>query len=97
MTDQKTRNILMAFIPAIAALAAVTTPAEAADIAALAEAGNDGAQFMLALLYLRGEGGLAADLSRAAKWLRRAAANGNAYAVALLQDWRGRRSRQSAG
>lgn len=88
MIDRQTRKMLKAFIPAIAAVAAATTPAEAADIAALAEAGNDGAQFMLALMYLRGTGGCAADLARAARWLRRAAANGNAYAAALLQGLR---------
>ncbi len=89
--DRSTRSILLAFIPAMAVVACAMTPHEMADVVALAEAGNDGAQFMLALIYLRGAGGLAANFKCAVRLLRRAASGGNGYAAAVLQEWRSRR------
>lgn len=83
-----TRRVLLAFLPALAVFAGATTPQEAAEIAALAEAGDSGAQLSMALLYLKGNGGLAQDIHRALRWLRRAAASGNGYARAMLQEWR---------
>jgi len=83
-----TRRILLAFLPALAVIAGAMTPQEAHNIAALAEAGDSGAQLTMALLYLKGNGGLAQDIDRALRWLRRAAAGGNSYARAVLQEWR---------
>lgn len=89
--EHRARHLILAFLPALAAIAATLSAQEAADIAQLAETGNDGAQLMMALLYLRGNGGFTADIAKALTWLRRAAASGNSYAGALIQEWRARR------
>lgn len=49
------------------------------EFAPLAEQGNAGAQTMLGIMYLQGQG-VAPDLALAARWLRAAAAQGNAQA-----------------
>ncbi len=49
------------------------------EFAPLAEQGNAGAQTMLGIMYLRGQG-VAPDLALAARWLRASAAQGNAQA-----------------
>jgi len=52
----------------------------------LAERGSDGAQVLLAGMYLRGEGGVARDDRQAAEWFEKAALQGNAYAQMKLGD-----------
>lgn len=61
-------------------------PTALSEFAPLAEQGNAGAQTMLGILYLQGQG-VAQDLALAARWLREAAAQGNAqaqYRLALM-------------
>lgn len=56
------------------------------EFAPLAEQDNAGAQTMLGIMYLQGQG-VAQDLALAARWLRAAAAQGNAqaqYRLALM-------------
>jgi TPR repeat protein len=52
----------------------------------LAERGSDGAQVLLAGMYLRGEGGVARDDRLAAEWFEKAALQGNPYAQMKLGD-----------
>jgi TPR repeat protein len=52
----------------------------------LAERGSAGAQVLLAGMYLRGEGGVDCDEKQAAKWLEKAALQGNVYAEMTLGD-----------
>jgi hypothetical protein len=62
------------------------TDQELPMIKRLAERGSDGAQVLLATMYLRGEGGVARDDRMAAEWFEKAAVQGNAYAQMKLGD-----------
>lgn len=65
---------------------AAATVEERPIIERLAERGSDGAQVILAGMYLRGEGGLPQDARQAAAWLEKAAMQGNSYAEMELGD-----------
>jgi TPR repeat protein len=65
---------------------AAATAEEGPIIMRLAERGNEGAQVLLAGMYLRGEGGVTRNESQAAKWLEKAAMQDNAYAQMKLGD-----------
>jgi TPR repeat protein len=62
------------------------TDQELPMIKRLAERGSDGAQVLLAGMYLRGQGGVARDDRLAAEWFEKAALQGNAYAQMKLGD-----------
>lgn len=51
-----------------------------------AERGSDGAQLLLAIEYLHGDGGVRKDEKLAAYWFERAGAQGNATAQLMLSD-----------
>ncbi len=57
---------------------------ELAEIRQLAQQGNDGAQLLLGLAYLKGRDGLAADTEKGLYWLEQSAKGGQAYAANLL-------------
>ena len=65
---------------------AAATAEEGAIIKRLAERGNEGAQVLLAGMYLRGEGGVAHDDQLGVQWLEKAAMQDNAYAQMKLGD-----------
>ncbi len=62
------------------------TPEEVALLRQSAEGGGSAAQLMLGLAYRRGDGGLPKDAALAARWLEKAAVQGNAYAENELGD-----------
>jgi uncharacterized protein len=62
------------------------SPQEAKSIALVADQGNEGAQVLMAGIYLRGDGGYAKDPVLAAQWFERAAAQGNSYAQFMLGE-----------
>lgn len=62
------------------------TPEETTMITYAAERGSDGAQLLLAVEYLHGDGGMARDDVKAAYWLEQAGAQGNAVAQKMLGD-----------
>jgi len=66
--------------------AVAATAEEGPMIVRLAERGSEGAQVLLAGMYLRGEGGVARDDRQAADWFEKAALQGNAYAQMKLGD-----------
>ncbi|RPI46048.1 MAG: DUF599 family protein [Betaproteobacteria bacterium] len=75
--------VLLLILPASGASAASD---EAAVTRALAEQGNESAQLLLGLAYLRGGWGLARDPTRASRWLEKAALAGSSYAQDRLAD-----------
>lgn len=87
------RAILFAFLSGLAVVAGATSPEEAEPIAQLANVGNDGAQLMIALFYLKGSAGYRRSLRLALRWARRAAAAGNAYARLLVEELQARMAR----
>ena len=62
------------------------TDQEVPMIKRLAERGSDGAQVLLANMYLQGKGGVARDDRLAAEWFEKAALQGNVYAQMKLGD-----------
>ena len=88
MTFNKNLSCLLAavVISLYATGIAAATAEEGPFIIQLAERGNEGAQVLLAGMYLRGEGGVARNESEAAKWLEKAALQDNAYAQMKLGD-----------
>jgi hypothetical protein len=60
--------------------AAAMTPQDVALTRSVAKHGNASAQVLLAVAYLHGDGGLAADVRLAAHWFEQAALQGNVYA-----------------
>lgn len=76
----------LAIVLLAAQAAYAITPQDAAFIARYAENGNDGAQVLLATMYLTGDGGYGRSPEMAAKWLEKAAVQGNAYAQLILGD-----------
>lgn len=83
------RAVLFTFLSGLAMVAAATSPQDAEAIAELANAGNNGAQLMIALFYLNGIAGYRRSLRLAVCWARRAASSGNAYARVLADHLRG--------
>lgn len=83
------RAVLLTFLSGLAMVAAATSPQDAEPIAELANAGNDGAQLMIALFYLNGVASYRRSLRLALRWARRAASCGNAYARVLADHLRG--------
>ena len=78
--------LAVVLISLYAAGVAAATAQELPMIKRLAERGSDGAQVILAGMYLRGEGGVARDDRQAAEWYEKAALQGNAYAQMKLGD-----------
>src|SRR5450631_3985118 len=72
--------VSMALMVASITAAFAISPEEARSIALVAVQGNEGAQVLMAGIYLRGDGGYATDPVLAAQWFERAAAQGNSYA-----------------
>jgi TPR repeat protein len=70
----------------LAGRAQAMTAEEGALIRQSAEDGSASAQLLLGLAYLRGDGGLAKDDAIAARWLEKAAVQGNTYAESELGD-----------
>jgi TPR repeat protein len=77
---------LVLFAMAISSTGYAVTPEEATMIATAAERGSDGAQVLLAVMYLNGDGGRPKDEKLAAHWFEQAATQGNAYAQQMLGD-----------
>jgi TPR repeat protein len=78
--------LAMVLISLYATGVTAATAQEAPMIKRLAERGSDGAQVLLAGMYLRGEGGVARNDQLAAEWFEKAALQGNAYAQLKLGD-----------
>ena len=74
--------LLFLLVPAVHA----SPEQDAAIVRELAEEGNDSAQLLLGLAYLRGDWGLAQSPAVASRWLEQAALAGNAYAQDRLAD-----------
>ncbi len=62
------------------------SPEEAKSIALVAEEGNEGAQVLIAGIYMRGDAGYAKNMGLATQWFERAAAQGNNYAQFMLGE-----------
>ncbi|MDD5405125.1 MAG: tetratricopeptide repeat protein [Sulfuricella sp.] len=62
------------------------TAAETTMVSNAAERGDDGAQLLLAIEYLHGDGGVKKDEKLAAYWFERAGAQGNSTAQLMLSD-----------
>lgn len=77
---------LLGMLAGVAPGAGATTPEEARLIQNTAVRGNDGAQVLLALVYLDGQAGYPQDAARAAYWFDRAAQQNNAYAQMMLGE-----------
>lgn len=86
---KKMKTVLRRMLPVMLltpALALAMTPQETTLVRNAAERGDDGAQLMLGLEYLHGDGGLQKDASKAAYWLERSGARGNPAAQRMLGD-----------
>jgi hypothetical protein len=79
--------ILFAGLTVFSAGGVATTLQEAAMIANAAERGSDGAQVLLAVIYMRGDAGYPKDDRLAVHWLELAAEQSNAYAEKMLGDF----------
>ena len=78
-------TILIAMLWALPALAQIDP-----ELLKAAERGDSEAQFGLALMYAKGQGGASQDYFKAFEWLRKAAEQGHAkaqYAMGNCYDW----------
>lgn len=82
-------KIFLSFVAAVALMATTAhamTQEEDTMVTYAAQRGSDGAQVLLAVMYLHGDPAHAKNESLAANWFERAAEQGNPYAQKMLGD-----------
>lgn len=79
--------VSMALMAVSITAAFAISPQEAKSIALVADEGNEGAQVLMAGIYMRGDADYTKNLVLAAQWFERAAAQGNSYAQFMLGEF----------
>lgn len=78
--------VLLAFAAALVPACYAMSPEEASIVAKAAERGSRSSQVLLAVMYLKGDGGYPKDEKQAAYWFEKAAEQGSAYAQLIISD-----------
>jgi len=86
MHPRKTFLSIVFMVAFMASTAHAMTQEEATMVANAAQRGSDGAQVLLAVMYLHGDATHAKNEALAANWFEKAAEQGNAYAQKMLGD-----------
>lgn len=86
MQQRKTITSIVFAVALMASTAHAMTQEEDTMVTYAAQRGSDGAQVLLAVMYLHGDPTHAKNESLAAKWFENAAEQGNAYAQKMLGD-----------
>jgi TPR repeat protein len=86
MPQRKTLSSIVFSVALMASAAHAMTQEEDTMVAYAAQRGSDGAQVLLAVMYLHGDPTHAKNESLAASWFEKAAEQGNAYAQKMLGD-----------